>query len=70
MAIFSLILISSRKGTESCSLSHYASVADLGGGNDSRIDSRADIIPIGKLMTLYAIANTIILRAKPKKSQK
>ena len=70
MAIFSQILIFSRKVDEFIHLSHYASVADLGGGNDPRIDLRAAIIPIGKLLTLHAIANTILWNLKQGNARK
>ena len=43
-------------------------MADLGGGNDPRIDFRADVILIGELPTLLAIASTIILQTNPRKS--
>ena len=70
MAIFSLILISSQNWDEFVPVSHYEALTDLVGGNVSRIDLRADIVPIGKLLTLHAIANTITARAKSRKSRK
>ena len=68
--IFSMFLISSRNWDEFVPVSHYASVADLGGGNDPRIDLRAEIIPIGELATLFVIANTNILQKNTRNAQK
>ena len=70
MAIYSMFLISSRNWDEFVPVSHYASVADLGGGNDPRIDLRAEIIPIGELATLFVIANTNILQKNTRNAQK